>query len=217
MPIKVVLVDDHPLVLGGLEQLLASGSDFKVVAACDSIEAGYDAVMTHQPDVLVLDLMLPPGEGGLALLEKLDSKRPPAVIILTAVQDEDLLLDAARLGARGIVLKAMAPRILEDCIRAVYNGERRLNVDGIDLSQRLLDRQRVEKELGEQLTPRELEILRLVALKLENQEIATRLSITVGTVKIHLHHVFDKLHVNGRHELLQLLRERRYWGEEVKR
>jgi two-component system nitrate/nitrite response regulator NarL len=212
MPIKVVLVDDHPLVLGGLDQLLSSGADFQVMAACSSIEEGYEAVIAHSPDVLVLDLMLPPGEGGLLLLGRLDSSKPPAVIILTAVQDEDLLLDAARLGARGIVLKAMAPRILEDCIRAVYQGERRLNVDGVDLSQRLADRQRVEKELSEQLTPRELEILRLVALKLENQEIASRLSITVGTVKIHLHHVFDKLHVNGRHELLQLLRDKRYWG-----
>ena len=62
----------------------------------------------------------------------------------------------------------------------------------------------------EELSPRELEILRLVALKLDNQEIATRLSITVGTVKIHLHHVFEKLRVNGRHELMQLLREKRY-------
>jgi two-component system, NarL family, nitrate/nitrite response regulator NarL len=212
MPIKVVLVDDHPLVLGGLEQLLASGSDFQVLAACSSIEEGYDAVMKYAPDVLVLDLMLPPGEGGLSLLGRLDSSKPPATIILTAVQDEDLLLDAARLGAKGIVLKAMAPRVLEDCIRAIYEGERRLNVEGVNLSQRLMDRQRVEKELGEVLTPRELEILRLVALKLENQEIASRLSITVGTVKIHLHHVFDKLHVNGRHELLQLLRNKRYWG-----
>ena len=212
MAIKVVLVDDHPLVLAGLDQLLSSGTDFQVLAACSSIEEGYEAVMTHSPDVLVLDLMLPPGEGGLVLLGRLDSSKPPAVIILTAVQDEDLLLDAARLGARGIVLKAMAPRILEDCIRAVYQRERRLNVDGLDLSQRVMDRQGVEKQLSEQVTPRQLEILRLVALKLENQEIAARLSITVGTVKIHLHHVFDKLHVNGRHELLQLLRDKRYWG-----
>src|SRR5215467_10483154 len=145
MPIKVVLVDDHPLVLGGLEQLLASGSDFQVLAACSSIEEGYDAVMKHAPDVLVLDLMLPPGEGGLSLLGRLDASKPPATIILTAVQDDNLLLDAARLGAHGIVLKAMAPRILEDCIRAVHRGEQRLNVDGLDFSQRLLDRQRVEK------------------------------------------------------------------------
>jgi len=114
------------------------------------------------------------------------------------------LLDAARLGAKGIVLKAMAPRILEDCIRAVYEGERRLNVDGVDLSQRLMDRQRVERELSEVLTPRELEILRLVALKLENQEIASRLSITVGTVKIHLHNIYQKLHVNNRTTLAAL-------------
>ena len=209
MPIKVVLVDDHPLVLGGLEQLLASGTDFKVLAACSTVEEGHQAVMAHAPDVLVLDLMLP-GEGGLALLQRLDTTKPPAVIILTAVQDEDLLLDAARLGARGIVLKAMAPRILEDCIRAVHRGERRLNVDGLDFSQRVLERQQVEREIGGQLTPRELEIVRLAAMRLDNQEIANRLSITVGTVKIHLHHVFDKLHVRGRHELLEFLREKRY-------
>ena len=124
MPIKVVLVDDHPLVLGGLEQLLSSGTDFQVMAACSSIEEGYEAVLKYSPDVLVLDLMLPPGEGGLSLLGRLDASKPPAVIILTAVQDEDLLLDAARLGAKGIVLKAMAPRILEDCIRAVYQRTR---------------------------------------------------------------------------------------------
>ena len=209
MAIRVVLVDDHPLVLGGVEQLLATGTDFDVVRTCSTAEEGYRAVMEDQPDVLVLDLMLP-GENGLSLLRRLDVTKPPWVVILTAVQDEDLLLDAARLGARGIVLKAMAPRTLEDCIRAVYHGEQRLNVDGVDFVKRLEDRQRVETELSGQLTPRELEIARLVALRLDNQEIATRLAITVGTVKIHLHHVFDKLHVNGRHELQQFLRDKRY-------
>jgi DNA-binding NarL/FixJ family response regulator len=129
---------------------------------------------------------------------------------LTAAQDEDLLLDAARLGARGIVLKAMAPRTLEDCIRAVHNGEVRLTVEGVDFSNRLSERQRVEEELSSQLTPRELEIARLIALKLDNQEIATRLAITVGTVKIHIHHVFEKLNVKSRRELHQLLRDKKY-------
>src|SRR5216684_3343635 len=160
MSIKVVLVDDHPLVLGGLEQLLALGDDFQVLRTCGTAEEGYLAVMSDAPDVLVLDLMLP-GENGLSLLRRLDSTKPPAVIILTAMQDEDLLLDAARLGARGIVLKAQAPRTLEDCIRAVYNGERRLTVEGVDFSKRAAERQQVEKELSGQLTPRELEIARL--------------------------------------------------------
>jgi DNA-binding NarL/FixJ family response regulator len=209
MAIRVVLVDDHPLVLSGVEQLLATGQDFEVVRTCSTAGEGYRAVNEDHPDVMVLDLMLP-GEDGLSLLRRLDATKPPAVIVLTAVQDEDLLLDAARLGARGIVLKAMAPRTLEDCIRAVYRGERRLHVEGVDYAKRVEERQSVEDELSGQLTPRELEIARLVALKLDNQEIATRLAITVGTVKIHLHHVFDKLHVNGRHELQQLLRDKRY-------
>lgn len=209
MAIRVVLVDDHPLVLSGVEQLLATGQDFEVVRTCSTAAEGYRAVNEDHPDVMVLDLMLP-GEDGLSLLRRLDTTKPPAVIVLTAVQDEDLLLDAARLGARGIVLKAMAPRTLEDCIRAVYRGERRLHVDGVDYAKRVEERQSVEAELSGQLTPRELEIARLVALKLDNQEISTRLAITVGTVKIHLHHVFDKLHVNGRHELQQLLRDKRY-------
>jgi len=209
MAISVILVDDHPLMIGGLKQLLSPEPDFEVVQTCSTAEEGYRAVMAHRPDVLVLDLMLP-GNDGLSLLRRLDASKPPAVIILTASQDEDLLLDAARLGARGIVLKATAPRILEECIRAVSRGEQRLTVDGVDLSKRLAERQTVETELGNLLTPRELEILRLVALKMDNQEIAERLAISVGTVKIHLHHVYDKLHLSGRHDLQLFLRDKRY-------
>jgi DNA-binding CsgD family transcriptional regulator len=83
-------------------------------------------------------------------------------------------------------------------------------VEGVDFAKRVEERRRAEEELSGQVTPRELEIARLVALKLDNQEIATRLSITIGTVKIHLHHVFDKLNVKGRRELQQLLRDKRY-------
>jgi DNA-binding NarL/FixJ family response regulator len=113
-------------------------------------------------------------------------------------------------GARGIVLKAMGPRVLEDCIRAVHAGRRWLSVDGLDLAERLSRRQEVEAELEVVLTPRELEIARLVHLQLDNEEIAGRLSITVGTVKIHLHHVFDKLQLRGRADLQQLFREKGY-------
>ena len=179
-----------------------------MVQTCSTAEEGYRAVMAHSPDVLVLDLMLP--DDGLSLLRRLDTTKPPAVIVLTAVEDEGPLLDAARLGARGIVLKATAPRVLEDCIRAAYRGEERLNVDGVDLSKRLVERQTVETELGDLLTPRELEVLRLVALKLDNQEIADRLAIGAGTVKVHLHHVYDKLHLNGRSDLQVFLRDKRY-------
>lgn len=209
MPIRLVLVDDHPLVLGGLEQLLRAEPDFEVLATCGTVEAAWKAVATHEPDVVILDLNLP-DEDGLSLLRRLDPGKPPAVVVLTASQDEDLLLDAARQGARGIVLKAMAPRILEDCVRAAHRGEYRLNVNGVDLAGRLQERKSVEAELEGQLTPRELQILRLVALRLDNQQIAEKLSISVGTVKIHLHHVYDKLNLQGRHDLQLFLRQKGY-------
>jgi DNA-binding NarL/FixJ family response regulator len=209
MPIRLVMVDDHPLVLGGLEQLFRGEHDFEVLATCSTAAEGWHAVAAHEPDVLLLDLKLPDTDG-LSLLRRLDPAKPPAVVVLTASHDENILLDAARLGARGIVLKAMAPRVLEHCLRAVHQGRTWLTVDGVDLAQRLARRQEVESALARVLTPRELEIVRLVALQLDNEEIANRLAISVGTVKIHLHHVFDKLDLNGRYALQQLLRERGY-------
>lgn len=209
MAIRLVLVDDHPIVLNGLAQLLRSDPEFEVVAMCGTAAEGLQAVESLEPDVLLLDLALP-DEHGLSVLRRLNPDKPPAVVVLTATQDEAELLDAARLGARGIVLKAMAPRVLEDCVKAVHQGAQRLVVDDEGLAQRLAERQSVEAELQSLLTPREIEILRLVALRLDNQEIATRLSITVGTVKIHLHNVYTKLRVNGRQELLQFLRSKRY-------
>ena len=209
MPIRLVIVDDHPLVLGGLEQLFRGERDFDVLATCSTVAEGWHAVNSHMPDVLLLDLKLPDGDG-LSLLRRLDPTKPPAVVVLTAVQDEDALLDAARLGARGIVLKAMAPRVLENCVRAVYQGRDWLTVDGVNLSERLVRRRQVETELERVLTPREIEIVRLVAQQLDNAEISRHLSISVGTVKIHLHHVFDKLRLHGRTELQDWLRAKGY-------
>ena len=209
MPMNLVLVDDHPLMLAGLERLLRAEPDFDVLATCGSVEEGWNAVVKYQPDVVVLDLKL--GEGdGLSLLSRLGPTRRPAVVVLTAAEDENIWLKAAQLGARGVVLKATAPRVLEDCLRAVHRGETWLNVGGIDLSARLAQRAAAEAELENLLTPRELEVVRIVATGADNQEIADRLSISLGTVKIHLHHVYDKLRLSGRESLMQLLRAKHY-------
>src|SRR5262245_47707204 len=100
MPVSVVLVDDHPFVLGGLEQLLRAEPDFEVLATCGTLDEGWEAVSRHKPDVVVLDLKLGT-EDGRVLLRRLDPSRPPSVVVLTASHEEDVLLDAARLGARG--------------------------------------------------------------------------------------------------------------------
>ena len=104
----------------------------------------------------------------------------------------------------------MAPRILEDCIREVHVGRSWLRVEGVDLSERLARRQAVEAELAERLTPREIDIFRLAAAGLDNDAIAAGLAISVGTAKIHLHHVYDKLHLSGRRDLQEYLRAKRY-------
>lgn len=209
MPLSLVLVDDHPLVLAGLEQLLRGEPEFDVRAACGTLAEGWAAVSAHQPDVLVLDMKLPDGDG-LSLLRRLDPSMPPAVVILTAIEDANTWVEAARLGARGIVLKATAPRVLEDCLRAVQRGETWLTVQDVDVSERLRRRAAIEADFQRRLTPRELEVVRMVALHADTQEIAERLNISPGTVKIHLHHVYDKLDVQGRQDLLRMLREKEY-------
>ena len=209
MFITLVLIDDHPLVLNGLEQLLSSDPDFRVLAKCGTAAEGLQAASSLDPDVLVLDLSLP-DQNGLDVLRSLDPSKRPAVVVLTASDDEEELLRAVSLGARGVVLKAMAPRVLEDCIRAVHAGGRWLNVEGMDLSERLERREAIEGELAERLTPREMEILRLAAAGLDNDAIAAGLAISVGTTKIHLHHVYDKLHLTGRRDLQEYLRAKRY-------
>jgi DNA-binding NarL/FixJ family response regulator len=100
--------------------------------------------------------------------------------------------------------------VLEDCVRAVHGGARQLVLNDEVLAQRLEERRAAEKELEQLLTSREIEILRLVALRLDNQQVASRLGISVGTVKIHLHHIYAKLRLDGRPQLLQYLRDKRY-------
>ena len=124
---------------------------------------------------------------------------PTRVVILTAGLDEDDVLEAVRCGVRGIVLKDMAPERLVECIRAVHAGGPWLEQQTVS---RALDRLvRREAESGAapgSLTPRERELVRLVAQGLRNKEIARKLDITVGTVKIHLHNVYQKLGVDSR-------------------
>ena len=172
MAIRLVLIDDHPMMLEGLDQLLRLEPDFEVLAKCRNVAEGLRAIQSLRPHVVVLDLKLRHEQGHRVLHHLQRSRDAPAVVVLTASENEEDLLEAVRLGARGIVLKAMAPKTIERCIRAVYEGREWLAVEGQDLAVRLAQRQRVEAELAERLTPRELEIVRHLAGQLDNDEIA---------------------------------------------
>ena len=202
MPIGLVLADDHPIVLDGLEHLFRLEQDFKVLARCRDGEETLQAVRKHRPDVLILDIRMP-GKGGLAVLREVKKEKlPTRVVLLTAALDEADALEAIRLRVSGVVLKEMAPQLLVKCIRKVHAGGQWLEKRSFGRAlETMLRREAGARQIAGVLTPREMEIVRLVASGLHNKEIAGKLLISEGTVKIHLHHVYEKLHVDGRLEL----------------
>jgi DNA-binding NarL/FixJ family response regulator len=187
-------------VLDGLEQLFRFEPSVRIVRRCRSGDEALRAVRELAPRVLVLDVRMP-GLGGLEVLAALANERlPTRVVLLTAALDDDQLAESIRLGARGIVLKEMAPQLLLDAVREVAAGGRWLDPAMVD---RALGRLAGQERAGEsvRLTPRESEIVRMVASGLRNRDIAERLEITEGTVKMHLHNIYEKLEVGGRVEL----------------
>jgi DNA-binding NarL/FixJ family response regulator len=198
--IDIVLADDHPIVLDGLEQLFRFEPSLRIVARCRSGEEAVRAVRELRPRILVLDVRMP-GIGGLEVLAAIArEKLPTRVVLLAAALDDAQLAASIRLGARGIVLKEMAPQLLLDAVREVAGGGRWLDPGMVD---RVLGGIAAGGSAGEspRLTPRESEIVRMVASGLRNRDIAERLVIGEGTVKMHLHNIYEKLDVGGRVEL----------------
>ena len=203
MPIRVVLVDDHPIVLQGLRHLFERHDEFEVLACCPDGESAIAAVRSDKPDVLVLDLRMP-GPNGLDVLRTLFNEQAGCrTVLLTAAISDDQVLEAVKLGAAGLVLKESAPETLLECVRKVHAGEQWIDRDSVTRAlSTVLDREAAEKEASHTLTPREIEIVRMVAHGLRNRAIAERLSISEGTVKVHLHNIYEKFGVDGRLELL---------------
>jgi DNA-binding NarL/FixJ family response regulator len=197
--VTIVLADDHPIVLDGLEALFAYGGEFAVVATCRDGEAALSAVRRHRPDILILDVGMP-GKDGIGVLRDMVSEDlPTRVVLLTASLSDHQLLEAMRLGVSGVVLKDMAPDLLLQCVRKVHAGEKWLERHSTGRAlETLLRREATARHLAETLTLRELEIARMVTHGLRNKEIANKLALTEGTVKIHLHNVYQKLGVDSR-------------------
>jgi two-component system nitrate/nitrite response regulator NarL len=209
--ISVVIADDHPIVLAGLETLLQREPHISVVAQCtDGIEA-LRAVTKHQPDVLILDLRMPRADGIVVLQQMKKDGVTTRVVLLAAVIEDDVLLDAIRLGARGVVLKEMAPRSLVDCLREVHAGRQWFEAQAIgDAIEKMVRREAASKEISSSLSRRELDVVRAVAQGLRNREIGERLGIAEGTVKLHLHTIYTKLGVDSRTALIVKLNEKSF-------
>jgi two-component system, NarL family, nitrate/nitrite response regulator NarL len=201
--VSFVIADRHPVVLQGLSNLLGAEPDFKIVARCGDGGSCIEAMRNLAPDIAILDLSLP-DMSGLEVLATATAENLPTrlVFFLTSVEDCDLAALAAA-GAYSVILKNQEPEILVQTLRQVAAGGRQLPLPSSDEAVSRVKTAIAEKDLAV-LTERERQIMKLVSEGLSNKEIGRRLNVTDGTIKVHLHHIFQKLDISNRTSLATL-------------
>ena len=207
--IRLVLAESYPVLLDGMDRLFRSEPRFSVLACCATGDEALAAVRRHRPNVLVLDFYIS-GKSALEVLrEVVLEPAAPRVILYAESLREDEMLEATRQGARGLILKSMTGHLLVQCVRKVHRGGTWIEKVSMGrIFDRLMRSNAGDGETAERLTLRELEVLRMVARGQSNKEIADSLSVCEGTIKSHLHHVYEKLGVKGRLELALYARDR---------
>jgi two-component system, NarL family, response regulator LiaR len=196
-PIRVLIVDDHSVVREGLRAFLQLQDGLEVVGEAADGEEAIEAASRLQPDVILMDLVMP-RLGGVAAMRRLREEVPEArVIVLTSFLDDDKLLPALRAGAAGYLLKNAEPQDVARAVRAAHAGEALL--DPV-VAARLVETLAAEdgQEPLDRLTPREREVLVLIGRGFSNKRIANELDLSEKTVKTHVGHVLAKLGVTDR-------------------
>ena len=196
--IEIMIADDHSMIREGLKQLLELEGDMKVVAEASNGKECLDIIGEVRPDVLLLDINMPE-KNGLEVLQELNlTKKRPKILILTVHNEVDYLLKAVEIGVDGYVLKDSESAELKKAIQTVVSGETYIQPDLIPA----LNSKRVERDSDkdkiDNLTRRELQVLKLLAVGSYNKEIAEKLGISERTVKNHVSNIFKKLEVTDR-------------------
>lgn len=189
-PIRILTVDDHPLLRKGIAALVNAEPDLKLVAEASTGIEAIDAFRSHRPDVTLMDLQLP-GVDGIEAIGRIRSEFPEAkIIVLTTYTGDFQVLRALKTGARGYILKAHVHKELLETIRAVHAGHKRIPPDiAAELADHATD---------DALTEREIDVLKLIAAGNSNKLIADQLSIGEATVKSHVTNILSKLGANDR-------------------
>lgn len=209
MPTRVLIADDHPIILDGLAQRFELRPEFEVVARCTNGNEALAAIRRLRPDVAILDLRMP-GRTGLDVLRAVRGESiPTRVVLLTAEITDEETVQAMQLSLNGLVLKEAASAELTHAVEVVAKGGEYVDQRSVrGALERMIRREAGAAEARSVLTARELELVRLAATGLRNRQIAERLSISESTVKIHLHSIYQKLGVSGRVELSNYAREK---------
>ena len=197
-PIRILITDDHAVVREGLRTLISTEPGMEVVGeAADGVEAVQKAC-SLRPDVILLDMVMP-RMAGLEAINEIKRECPDAqILVLTSFSDDEKVFPAIKAGALGYLLKNTTPERLLNAIRDVNQGKPSLSSDIAKKLMRELQRNSDLPPTEEPLTAREMDVLRLVAQGLSNQEIAERLVIGEGTVRTHVSNILAKLHLANR-------------------
>jgi DNA-binding NarL/FixJ family response regulator len=201
--IRVLLVDDQELVRGGFRMILDAHEDIAVVGEADDGAAAVDEALRLHPDIVLMDVRMPGVDGIEATRRLLAAGSRSRVLMLTTFDLDEYVYEAIRAGASGFMLKDVSPRQLVEAVRTVATGDALL---APAITRRLLERFISRPPPGasgapsglDELTPREIEVLRLVARGLSNAEIAQELIIGEATVKTHVERILAKLEVRDR-------------------
>jgi DNA-binding NarL/FixJ family response regulator len=212
--IRVMLVDDDPLVRSGLRMLLGGAPEIEVVAEAEDGDEVLAAVDRHRPDVVLMDIRMPRVDGVTAAGLLARQPAPPQVVMLTTFDADDLVLRALRAGAAGFVLKDTPPAEIVRAIELVAAGDSMLSPA---VTRRLIDLVAGEVDettpradadrLLDSLSPRELEVARAVGRGLSNADISAELHLSVATVKAHVSRLLEKLGADNRVQIALLIRD----------
>lgn len=206
---RIVIADDHAVVRTGFTMILNYQEDMEVVGtAADGVEA-YQKVMKYKPDVLIMDLSMPPGESGLIATSKITESFPDTkILILTMYDDEEYLFHVLRNGAKGYILKNAPDEQLILAIRTVFKGETYVDMKlTTSLVNEFVNNSGYDKQATTDpykiLSKREIEILPLIAKGYGNKDIAEKLFVSVKTVEAHKTHIMQKLELKSKPELVE--------------
>lgn len=198
-PIRVLIVDDHDIVRMGLRGFLSGYDDIEIAGEAANGQEAVDCAKELAPDVILMDMVMPVMDGIQAIQEIRDQKLSGKIIVLTSFATDDKVFPAIKSGAVGYLLKDSAPEDLLNAIRKVHRGEPSL---APDIARKLLAElslpEEAEKPTPDPLTPREVDILRLVAQGMSNKSIAEQVFVSEATVRTHMTNILSKLHLANR-------------------
>ncbi len=203
-----VIADHHPLVLEGLTQVL-SGCSIDVVQRCGSGAELLDSLIQHRPSLVLMDGRIGDPDGLTVMREVRRRELLVPVIFVTGPLEDHELLETVKLGIRGLVAKAAPLATVAECVRTVLSGGTYLDQALVARAvAALLTREAALRELARLLTVRELQILQMIVAGRRPREMADTLCLSDGTVKVHVHHIYEKMKVSSRQELITCARAR---------